>query len=131
MSADVRRQTQREAPQLSGADLKELDEVKRLIARGSRIGVLTYAEILTATAELDLDDTDIEELHVVLEGCEIELIDEIDPASGSLIVERAPDKRTRRKPQLDLEPEGTTDGLQLFLRGISKVRLLTAQEEVD
>jgi RNA polymerase primary sigma factor len=32
---------------------------------------------------------------------------------------------------MNLEPEGTTDGLQLFLRGIGKVRLLTAQEEVD
>ncbi len=131
MSADVSQQTEREEPQMSGADLKELEEVKRLIARGLRIGVLTHAEVATATAELDLDDTDVEELHLLFEGCEIELIDEIDPASGSLLIERAPDKRTRRKPPLDLEPEGTTDALQLFLKGISKVRLLTAQEEVD
>jgi RNA polymerase primary sigma factor len=93
--------------------------------------VLSYAEIATGTAELDLDDTDVEELHLLFEGCEIELIDEIDPASASLIIERAPDQRTRRKAQRDLEPEGTTDGLQLFLKGIGKVRLLTAQEEVD
>ena len=47
------------------------------------------------------------------------------------MIERAPEKRARRKAPLDLEPEGTTDGLQLFLKGIGKVRLLTAQEEVD
>src|SRR5205085_5068 len=45
--------------------------------------------------------------------------------------ERATEKRTRRGVPLDLEPEGTTDGLQLFLKGIGKVRLLSAQEEVD
>ena len=132
MSANLSQLTERETPQMSGADLKELEEVKRLIARGLRIGVLTYAEIATATAELDLEDTDVEVLHDVFERCEIELIEELDPATeASLSIDRAPEKRTRRKPQLDLEPEGTTDGLQLFLRGISKVRLLTAQEEVD
>jgi len=48
-------------------------------------------------------------------------------------VERAPDKRGRRKPKtaLDLKPDMTTDSLQLFLKDIGKVRLLTAQEEVD
>jgi RNA polymerase primary sigma factor len=132
MSADLSQQAERETTQMSGADLKELEEVKRLIARGLRIGVLTYAEIATATAELDLEDTDVEELHDVLERCEIELIDELDPATAaSLSIERAPEKRTRRKHQLDLEPDGTTDGLQLFLKGIGKVRLLRAQEEVD
>ncbi len=131
MSADLSQLTEREAPQISGADLKELEEVKRLIARGLRIGVLTYAEIATATAELDLEDIEVEELHSVFERCEIELIEELDPATAAtLSIERAPEKRTRRKPQLDLEPEGTTDGLQLFLKGIGKVRLLTAQEEV-
>ena len=131
MSADLSQLTERETPQISGPDLKELEEVKRLIARGLRIGVLTYAEIATATAELDLEDTDVEELHSVFERCEIELIEELDPATAAtLSIERAPEKRTRRKPQLDLEPEGTTDGLQLFLKGIGKVRLLTAQEEV-
>ncbi len=117
---------------MSGADLQELEEVKGLIARGLRIGVLTYAEIASATAELSLEDIDVEELHGVLERCEIELIEEIDPAAAaSLIVERGPEKRTRRKVPPGLEPEATTDGLQLFLKGIGKVRLLTAQEEVD
>src|SRR6266699_141834 len=42
-------------------------------------------------------------------------------------------KRGRRKAKttLDLKPDMTTDSLQLFLKDIGKVRLLTAQEEVD
>ena len=117
---------------MSIADLQELDEVKALIARGLESGVLTHAEIATATMELDLEDSDLEELHQILERGEIELVEEIDPATAAgLAIERAPDKRTRRKASASLEPEGTTDGLQLFLKGIGKVRLLTAQEEVD
>ena len=63
-----------------------------------------------------------------------ELVEEIDPAAAaSLSIERAPDKRGRRKPKtaLDLKPDMTTDSLQLFLKDIGKVRLLTASEEVD
>ena len=60
------------------------------------------------------------------------MVEEIDPATAaSLIIERAPEQRTRRKAALDLKPEGTTDGLQLFLKGIGKVRLLSAEEEVE
>jgi RNA polymerase primary sigma factor len=117
---------------MSAAELQELEEVKGLIARGLQVGVLTHAEIATATAELGLDDSDVEELHGFFDRCEIELIDEVDPATAaSLAIERAPEKRTRRRAALDLGPEGTTDGLQLFLKDIGKVRLLTAQEEVD
>ena len=118
--------------QMSVADLQELDEVKGLIARGLQVGVLTYAEIATATAELGLEEGDVEELHGLFERCEIELVEEVDPgAAASLIIERAPEKRTRRKAALDLKPEGTTDGLQLFLKGIGRVRLLSAEEEVE
>ena len=117
---------------MSVAELRELDEVKGLITRGQQVGVLTYAEIAAATAELGLDETDIEELHDLFERCEIELVEEIDPATAaSLNIERAPANRTRRKAALNLKPEGTTDSLQLFLKDIGKVRLLTAQEEVD
>jgi RNA polymerase primary sigma factor len=113
------------------AELRELDEVKGLVARGQQLGVLTYSEIATATAELAVDEVEIEELHVVLEGCGIELVEELDPATAaSLSIERAPDKRAGRKVALDLKPEGTTDALALFLKDIGRVRLLTAQEEV-
>jgi RNA polymerase primary sigma factor len=119
---------------MSVAELQELEEVKGLINRGQQIGVLTYAEIATATGELSLDQTDVEELHGLFERCDIELVEEIDPAAAaSLSIERAPDKRGRRKAKtgLDLKPDMTTDSLQLFLKDIGKVRLLTAPQEVD
>ncbi len=116
---------------MSGHELQEHEEVKELIARGVQIGVLTHAEIALATAELDLEHTELEELYGLVERFEIELIEEIDPAAaGEVIIGRVPEKRTKRSAPLDPEA-GTTDGLQLFLRGIGKVRLLTAREEVD
>jgi RNA polymerase primary sigma factor len=117
---------------MSVADLRELDEVKGLITRGHLVGVLTYAEIATATAEVDLDEADVEELHGLIERCEIELVDEIDPAvAATLNIERSPEKRTRRKAAVDPTPAGTTDGLQMFLKDIGRSRLLSAQEEID
>src|ERR1035441_4968165 len=113
---------------MSVVELQELEEVKGLIAKGQRVGVLTYAEIATATAGLDVDEADVEELHGFFER------EEIEPGAGDPNeVERAPDKRGRRKAKvpLDLKPDVTTDSLQLFLKDIGKVRLLTAQEEVD
>ncbi|OAI38602.1 hypothetical protein AYO39_03565, partial [Actinobacteria bacterium SCGC AG-212-D09] len=122
-----------EAGQTSAAELQELEEVKGLIARGLQVGVLTYAEITVATAELALDEPDVEELHGLFEGFEIELVEEIDPAAGaSMDIERVPGKRggRRSKAALDLKPDMTTDALQLFLRDIGKSRLLNAEEEV-
>ncbi|MGN6167778.1 MAG: sigma-70 family RNA polymerase sigma factor [Solirubrobacteraceae bacterium] len=117
---------------MSVVELQELEEVRGLIARGQHVGVLTHVEIATTAAELGLEESDIEELHSLLERCEIELVEEIDPATAaSMNIERATEKRSRGRASPDLRPEGTTDALQLFLKGIGKVRLLRAQEEVD
>ena len=116
------------------AELQELEEVKSLIARGQQFGVLTHNDVATAVAELELDEAEMDELNGFIERSEIELVEEVDPAIAAAQVERAPDKRGRRakvKTALDLRPDMTTDSLQLFLKDIGKVRLLTAQEEVD
>jgi RNA polymerase primary sigma factor len=99
------------------AELRELEEVKVLIARGERVGTLTYAEISRATTETGLSETDVEELYGLFENSEIELVEEID--------------RSRSAAALELKPEATTDALQLFFREMRKVRLLTGPEEVD
>ena len=118
---------------MSLADLQELDEFKGLVDRGRQLGVLTFAEVAGAVSELDLDEADVEELHGFLERAAIELVEEVDPAlAAAAELERAPEKRGRRKPKttLDLKPDMTTDSLQLLMKDIGKVRLLTAQEEV-
>ena len=117
---------------MSVGELQELEEVKLLLTKGQTAGVLTYAEIATALAEVDLDEGDIEDLHAHIEKSEIELVEEIDPASvaASASSARADKRGRRKKATIDLKPDMTTDSLQLFLKDIGKVRLLTAQEEV-
>ena len=117
---------------MSLAELNEHEEVKGLVTRGQRVGVLTYAEIVTATADVGLDETDAEALHGLLERRGIELVDELDPAAAlTPKIERATEKRGRRTARQDLTPDGTTDALQLLFRDLGKARLLTAQQEVD
>ena len=114
---------------MSVAELQELEEVKVLVTKGQQNGTMTYAEVATALAEVELDEGDIEELHTFFEKSEIELVED-EPALQAT-EERAVDRKDRRRkknPALDLRPDMTTDSLQLFLKDIGKVRLLTAQE---
>ncbi len=116
------------------AELQELEEVKTLITKGQQLGVLTFGDVASAVSEVDLDESDVEDLYGHLEKSGIELVEDVDPAQkkAAEAVERDTGKRGRRKKAaLDLKPDMTTDSLQLFLKDIGKVRLLTAQEEVD
>jgi RNA polymerase primary sigma factor len=116
---------------MSVGELREVEQVKGLLARGQLVGVLSYSEVETATAEAGLDEADASDLHGLLEAADIELVEEIDPATAaSLNIERAPAKRTRRRVALDLRPDATTDPLVLFLKDIGRVRLLSARDEV-
>ena len=67
---------------MSVAELQELEEVKLLVTKGQPTGVLTYAEVATALAEVELDEGDIEELHGFFEKSEIELVED-DPTHAA------------------------------------------------
>ncbi len=117
------------------AELQELEEVKTLITKGQQLGVLTFGDVATAVSEVELDESDVEDLYGHLEKSGIELVEDVDPAlKASAETERSEGKgrgRKRQKAALDLKPDMTTDSLQLFLKDIGKVRLLTAQDEVE
>ena len=112
------------------AEIQELDEVKGLVVKGQQDGVISYGEVATAVSEVDLDESDIEELYAYLERQGVELVEDVDPAQAAAAHDAEPDKRGKRRKAtaLDLKPDMTTDSLQLFLKDIGKVRLLTAQE---
>ncbi|HEX3174312.1 MAG TPA: sigma-70 family RNA polymerase sigma factor [Solirubrobacterales bacterium] len=116
------------------AELQELEEVKGLIHRGQQLGVLTFGDIASAVSEVDLDESDVEDLYGHIEKQGIELVEDMDPAQKAAADAMPVDtgkKGRRRKQAIDLKPDMTTDSLQLFLKDIGKVRLLTAQEEVE
>jgi RNA polymerase primary sigma factor len=116
------------------AELQELEEVKGLVHRGQQLGVLTFGDVAAAVSEVDLDESDVEDLYGHIEKQGIELVEDMDPAQKAAADALPPEtsrKGRRRKAAIDLKPDMTTDSLQLFLKDIGKVRLLTAQEEVE
>jgi RNA polymerase primary sigma factor len=112
------------------AELSELEEVGALIDHGRQVGVLMYAEVAEAVSELDLDEADIETLHELLEKRGIELVEEFEPAAAADVQEALDARAAKAETPLDLTPDSTTDSLQLFLKGIGRVPLLTRPQEL-
>jgi RNA polymerase primary sigma factor len=101
----------------AGVDLLESQEARLLFEAGRETGRLAADDISKALDELDLDAAQLDELYAALDEAQIE------------IVERA-------GLEADVEPESepteiSTDTLQLFLKDIGRVPLLTAAQEVE
>jgi RNA polymerase primary sigma factor len=98
------------------SEVLETDEAKGLLEAGREAGSLTTDEVALALGELELDAGQLDDFYHALEELHIEVVDGADDPGP------APVKETR---------EVTTDSLQLFLKDIGKVDLLTAAQEVE
>jgi RNA polymerase primary sigma factor len=97
----------------------EHDDVRALVRQGQEAGFLTVEEIALAVGD-DVEPGQLEELYVLLEEAQIE------------VVEVQPEPEAESAQLLEPEPrEVSTDALQLFLKDIGKVPLLTAAQEVE
>jgi RNA polymerase primary sigma factor len=96
-------------------DLLETDEAKGLLETAERAGSLSADEIALALGELELEVGTIDDFYRALDELHIDVVgrdeeDDVVPAA------------TR---------EVSTDALQLFLKDIGRVELLTAAQEVE
>jgi RNA polymerase primary sigma factor len=98
------------------AEVLETDEAKVLLESGRESGSLSTQEIVAGLGELELDAGQMDEFYHALEELQIEVVDD------------APDDTDERE---EAAREITTDSLQLFLKDIGKVALLTAAQEVE
>src|SRR5215207_10191673 len=88
------------------AEIQELEEVKTLVTKGQQLGVLTFGDVASAVSEVELDESDVEDLYGHLEKNGIELVEDLDPAQKAAEAERSDGKRGRaRKKALDLKPD--------------------------
>ena len=96
----------------------EVDELWELVQAGRSTGKLSAEQITLALDELSLDTGQIDEFYGVLEELHIEVV-------------QSEEEEVEDEP-LDLDaPDVSTDALQLFLKDIGKVDLLTAAQEVE
>jgi RNA polymerase primary sigma factor len=100
----------------SEAVLLDHEDAQALVRQGQEAGFLTHEEIALALGD-EIEPLQLDEFYTALEKLHIEVVDEPDEEDG-----------------LDLQPESrevSTDALQLFLKDIGKVPLLTAAQEVE
>jgi RNA polymerase primary sigma factor len=109
------------------AELVALEEVQLLVARGREQGFVGIDEIAEAVDGVALEEAALEELYAHLEEAGVELLE------GAEARERAAKlaDEAERPRRLNLKTEISTDSLQLFLKDVGKVPLLTARQEVE
>jgi len=96
-----------------------LPEVQTLLAVGRDAGALTRAEIAQALEELDLGAAQMEDILTLLAEWQIDVLGEDDAEAPVEVASN------------DAGPSASTDPLQLFLKDIGRIRLLTGAQEVE
>jgi RNA polymerase primary sigma factor len=99
-------------------DVLDTDEARNLIEAAQATGSVTQEEIALALDELELDVGQIDEFYRTLEELQVEVV---------VAAEVADEPKVTPAEAREI----STDSLQLFLKDIGKVDLLTAAQEVE
>jgi len=103
----------------SSTDVLVTEEARSLLEAAQAAGRVSAEEIALSLDELDLEPAQVEDVYRALEELQVEIVD----GDAATPKEEARLDETAR--------EVSTDALQLFLKDIGKVELLTAAEEVE
>jgi RNA polymerase primary sigma factor len=109
----------------------EPEELRGLIALGRERGYLTFEQIATTLAEVDVTKEQLSGLHAHLLEQGVEVLAEEGVDAYKEARAEATNGQQERKAELDLTVEPSLDSLRLYLRSIGQVDLLTAAEEVE
>ena len=102
-------------------------ELRELLVRGGEMGFLGMEEVAEVIDGLGLDSDAVEAIYQHLEEAGVELLEQSEAiARAAQLAEE--NERPRRAATTTVE--ATTDALQLFLKDIGRVPLLTAADEV-
>ena len=105
----------------SPTEVLETEEARNLIEAAQAAGRISVEEIALALDELELEPAQLEDVYRALEELQVEIVDG-----------QATEADAKAEARLDASVrEVSTDALQLFLKDIGKVDLLTAAQEVE
>lgn len=117
------------------ADEKKKDIVEDLIYRAKQRGFITEDEIIHAIPDVEKDIERLEELYDQLERSSIKVMSsdemirmETDKISENLEKEKAKGKKAA---EISVPEDASSDLVQMYLREIGRVHLLTTEEEMS
>src|SRR5436853_2918695 len=104
----------------ASVEVLETEEARNLLEAAQAAGRVSAEEVALALDELELEPAQIEEVYRALDDLQVEVV---EAGAAAAKEEQRLDAAAAR--------EVSTDALQLFLKDIGKVELLTAAEEVE
>src|SRR3989338_9218640 len=103
-------------------------KIEALLKRGRERGFVTYTEILGSFPNIEDDINFLEELYRKFEDASIDVLEGKELIEVPEEVAKAPGRKKRKGKDASL-PEESHDSVQIYLREIGKISLITAADE--
>ena len=108
-------------------------KIEGLIKKGRDRGFVTYAEIMQEFPTIETDIELLESLYQKFEDARVEVLETrefLDVVEEDAAPSKGKGKRKRREEEVDLE-HLSSDSVQMYLREIGRISLLTGDEEKE